>query len=266
MDGDELGNDVQGTDAGESGESSPGQNPAWNDVLSVLPEQFHSVVTPHFQKWDQSAQQRIEQANQTVSEFEPFKPFVENGIAPQDLEQGLRLMYEINQNPQAVYNALAEAYDFSQASGGNESDDAEIGDDGEETPSYNDPRFDQMQEGLDLVAQVVLQEQQQKMQAQAETDLDSELQQLHDKHGEFDEHYVLSLMANDVSPQDAVAAYQSLTQRINTQNPRPFAPSVMGNSGGGSGLPSQAIDPTSLGGKETRNLVAQMLEAAAKQQ
>lgn len=242
-------------------ENTPGPNPAWNDVLGVIPEQFHSQVTPHFQQWDQSAQQRIEQVNSELTQFEPYKPFIENGLSADDLEQGARLLYELNTNPQAVYTALAEAYNFGSEPQGNEAEENE----GDPQQNFQDPRFDKMQEGLDLVAQVVLQDQQAKENARAESELDAELSDLRKKHGDFDENYVLSLMANDTSAEDAVAAYQNLTQNILKQNPRPFAPNVMGNSGGGTGLPSQAIDPTKLGGKETRNLVAQMLAASANE-
>lgn len=256
MDGIE-GGEVQG-DVSPAGETAPGPNPAWNDVLSVLPEQFHSVVTPHFQQWDQAAQKRIEQANQSVSQFEPFKPFLENGISPEDLEQGLQLMYQINQDPKAVYEALGQAYNLTPAQV-----EAVIegeGEEEEEPQNFQDPRYDQLQQGLDLVAQTLLQQEQQKISAQADVELDAELNSLREKFGTFDERYVLSLVANGATMEEAATAYQSLTQNILQQNPRPFAPSVMGNSGGGTGLPSQAIDPRTLGDKERRALVAQMLK------
>lgn len=258
MDGDEVG-EVQGNVDNDGGDNSPGLNPAWNDVLSVLPEQFHNVVTPHFQQWDQSAQQRIEQVNSQLGQFEPYKPFVDNGISPEDLEQGIRLMYELNTNPQAVYEAIAEAHNF----GGNGEQESEIEPEEGEEGAFQDPRFDNLQQGLDLVAQVLLEDQNKKIQAQAEADLESELTALREKHGDFDEAYVLSLMANDISAEDAIAAFQGLSQNILQKNPRPFAPSVMGNSGGGTGLPSQAIDPRKLSGKDTRSLVEQMLRASA---
>lgn len=256
MDGIE-GGEVQG-EVSPAGETAPGPNPAWNDVLSVLPEQFHSVVTPHFQQWDQAAQKRIEQANQSVSQFEPFKPFLENGISPEDLEQGLQLMYQINQDPKAVYEALGQAYNLTPAQV-----EAVIegeGEEEEEPQNFQDPRYDQLQQGLDLVAQTLLQQEQQKISAQADAELDAELNSLREKFGTFDERYVLSLVANGATMEEAATAYQSLTQNILQQNPRPFAPSVMGNSGGGTGLPSQAIDPRTLGDKERRALVAQMLK------
>lgn len=255
------GGEVQG-DNSEVTPEAPGPNPAWNDVLSVLPEQFHNVVTPHFQKWDQAAQQRIEQANQSVTQFEAYKPFVENGISPQDLEQGLQLMYQINQDPKAVYEALGEAYGLSAAQV-----EAAIEGEGEpegESQNFQDPRVDQLQQGVELIAQNLLDQHQAKLDAEAESELDAGLKKLKDAHGEFDEQYVLSLCAvhPDITLEQAHANYQQLTQRILQQNPRPFAPNVMGNSGGGTGLPSQAIDPRTLDGKSTRDLVAQMLKAA----
>lgn len=256
------GGEVQGENpAGEGGENAPGPNPAWNDVLSKLPEEFHPLVTPEFQKWDQSAQQRIEQANQTASQFDAYKPFVENGISPQDLEQGLQLMYQINQDPKAVYEALGESFGLSAA----QVEAAIEGEEAEEEPqNFQDPRVDQLQQGFDLVAQTLLEQHQAKVDAEAEAELDAGLKALKDKHGEFDEQYVLSLCAvhPDISLDQAFDNYQQLTQRILQQNPRPFAPNVMGNSGGGTGLPSQAIDPRQLDGKGTRDLVAQMLKAA----
>lgn len=257
------GGEVQGTEVSET-ESSPGLNPAWGEALSAIPEQFHGVLTPHFEKWDKSAQQRIEQANQTVSQFEPYKPFVENGISAEDLEQGAQLMYQLNANPQAVYNALAEAYGFGPAAN-SEGEEIEGEEEEEEAPNFQDPRYDQLQQGLDTVAQVILNQEQEKANARADAELDAEISALKEKHPNFDERYVLSLVANGATFEEAATQYESLVSNILQQNPRPFAPSVMGNSGGGTGLPSQAIDPVKLGDKERRALVAQMLAQANRE-
>ncbi len=255
------GGEVQGTGP-DGGDGSSGLNPAWDSVLSALPEEFHKIVTPEFQKWDQAAQQKIEAANAELKQFESFKPFVENGFTAADLDQGVQLLHQINQNPQAVYNALAEAYDLTPAQV--EAAMEGEGDDDEEPETFFDPRVDQLQQGVELIAQNLLDQQQQKLNDQAERDLDAELKGLHEKHGDFNEQYVLSLKAvnPDMDLETAVQNYNAMAQSILQQNPRPFAPSVMGNSGGGAGLPSQAIDPRTLDGKGTRDLVAQMLKAA----
>lgn len=247
------GGEIQGTEV----ESAPGSNPAWESVLSVLPAEFHPLVTPEFQKWDQSAQQRIESVN---SQFEPFKPFTEAGIKPEDLEQGLQLMAKLNEDPQGFYQALTEAYGFGNEIDGEEEED----DDETDVQNFQDPRVDQLQQNLDLVAQTILSQQQEKANEQASRELDTELNGLREKHGDFDERYVLSLAAvNDgITLEQAVESYKQLVNNVLQTNPRPFAPTVLGNSSGGTGLPSQAIDPTKLDGKATRNLVAEMLKAA----
>lgn len=263
--------EVQGNVSSDAGDNTPGPNPAWNDVLSILPEQFHGVVTPHFQKWDQAAQQRIESVNSQLQSFEPYKPFVEHGITSEEIEQGLRLMFEINNNPQNVYDALAKAYNFGQQANppvanpnGSEKDE-----DNEENPLANVPpeileKLNGQEGMLKAVAQIVLNDAKAKQDAQEDKKLDTELNSLKERIGDYDERYVLSLMQNGMSADEAGDAFVALKQSF-AQN-RPFAPTVLGNSQGGSGLPSNAIDPTKLSNKETRSLVAQMLEAAAKQQ
>lgn len=242
----------------------PGPNPAWNDVLSVLPEQFHQVVTPHFQKWDQAAQSRIEQANSQLKQFEDYKPFVEHGINRQEIEQGLRLMWEINNNPENVYKALAEAYKFGQGTPvANPNVDGDEDDD-DDTPYGIDPeitnKLSQQESMLQAVAQIVLNDAQAKEAAAADKALDDEISAVKEKFKdiELDEDYILTKMLNGASAEEAAASYQQLVQKF---APKPFAPNILGATGGGSGVPSQAIDPTKLSGKETRNLVAQMLAA-----
>lgn len=250
--------EVQGVEP--TGDNSPGHNPAWDEVLSLLPEQFHSVVTPAFSKWDQAAQSRIEAANAELKQFEAYKPYVEHGINSDELEQGLRLLYEINNNPQNVYEALKNSYNFGQqpeTSQGNVSE--------EENPLEGLPpeileklaNHDNM---LQAVSQIVLNDAQAKQDAAADSALEKELNDLKTAHGEYDEDYVLAKMQLGMSGEDAVKSYQALVQRI---TPQPFAPTLLGSSGG-NGVPSSAIDPTKLSSKETRNLVAQMAEAAMR--
>lgn len=258
-----VGEEVQGTIPDQ--DNSPGPNPAWADVLSILPESFHEAITPHFTKWDQAAQARVEAANSSLKEFESYKPFVEHGITNEELEQGLRLMWEINNNPQNVYSALGSAYNFGQSPGNAAGNAAavEVDDDEEVTPSgVNNPQVQELQQGLELVSKIVLADAQAKQDAQADMELESELDALKTKHGDYDVRYVLAMMQNGMSGEDAVESFQALKTSF---TPKPFAPSVLGNSGGGAGIPSGAIDPTKLSGKDTRSLVAQMIAAANNQ-
>jgi hypothetical protein len=249
------------SDGGMVQDDSPGPNPAWNEVLSVLPEQFHSVVTPHFQKWDQAANSRVEAVNSQLKDFEVYQPFVEHGITPDIIEQGLRIMWEVNNNPQNVYNSLASTYGYNQSqqnsSTGEENDESN-------SPDPYENKFNELNQGLELVSKIVLADAQAKRDAAADTELNNELSALKEKIGDYDERFVLSMMQNGMSAEEAGQAFIDLKSNISQQ--RPSAPRILsGNNGGGSGLPSQAIDPTKLSSKETRNLVAEMLARASQQ-
>lgn len=253
MDGIE-GGEVQGGTP-EGGGETPGQNPAWNDVLSALPAEYHEIVTPHFQQWDQSVQQRIEAANSKVKAYEPYRDFVDNGITADQLEQGLQLAYQLNANPQGFYNALAETYGY-----GNTPNPQDSEDDSQEAEVFQDPRFDQLQEGLNVVAQTILEQRQQKLESEAEAQINAEIAGLNEKYPGISEEFVVSLMVNGFDVNAIGDKWQAMTQNILQSNPRPFAPNVMGSSSGGAGLPSQAIDPRKLDGKATRDLVARMAQ------
>ncbi len=252
----------------DAGDNSPGPNPAWEPVLSVLPEQFHSVVTPHFQEWDKAAQQRIESVNSQLSQYEPYNKFVEHGITPEEVEQGLRLMYEINNNPRNVYDALAEAYKYNAQQPETpvaNNDNGEVDPDNPlaQLPPEVLAQLGQQGDLLQTVAQIVLNDATAKQESAADADLENELSAAREKHGEFDERYVLAMMQNGYSADEAAQEFQNFQQSI---APKPFAPTVLGNnSGGGAGLPSNAIDVTKLSQKDTRSLVAQYLQQAAQQ-
>lgn len=243
--------EVQG-EIPDGGESS-GHNPAWDDVLGLIPESLHASITPHFQRWDSAAQSRVEAANSSLKDFEDYKGFVEHGIAPSEIEQGLRLMYEINNNPRNIYDALAKAYNYQAAVEASENE-------GAETQQQN-PEVLQLREGLELVSKIVLADQQAKTNAKADAELDRELSKLKEEYGEYDEDYVLTKMGHGLTGKQAVEAFNALKSSF---QPKPFAPNILGGSSPGAGLPSNAIDPTKLSSKDTRNLVAEMLAAAAK--
>lgn len=247
---------VQGDTGPEVGTGeTPGLNPAWSEALSAIPEGFHPTLTEHFQKWDQSAQNRIEAVNKQLEAYSGYKDFVEHGVTAEELANGYQLLSKLNTNPQEVYEALKNAFGYDS-----EEVESEEGEE-EETPTFQDPRFDQLQQGVELVAQTLVQQEEAKVAAKADADLDAEISSLKEKYPHLDEGYVLSVVAaseGNISLEQAAQKFDQMAQSILQQNPRPFAPTVMGNSGGGTGLPSQAIDPTKLDGKERRNLVAEM--------
>lgn len=76
-------------------------HPAYEKLLSELPEAWHAKVTPHLQEQDKYFQQQLEK-------YTPFKDFVEKGVDPALINSGLGLAQAIEQDPVRVFTALKE--------------------------------------------------------------------------------------------------------------------------------------------------------------
>lgn len=248
---------VSDPNAGTGDLNPSGPNPAWNEVLSVIPAEYHGQITPHFQKWDQSAQSKIEEMNTKFKEYESYNPLLEHGINIDQVTQALLLNQEINTNPRAVYDALNQAYNFANGVVTPVADlnAPNVGDPTQQQIA-NDPRYDILSQQLDTVSQIIIQQEQAKAAAAADSALDQELTAAFGKFPDLkvddnSEAFILTQMSRGMNTDQAV---QSFVDFRNSLSPQPFAPSVMGSSGGG--VPSNQIDPTKLSRQETRSLVA----------
>jgi len=252
-------------------------NPAWSDFLGAIPAGMHEMVKPHLRKWDEGVNQRISQVH---SEYADFKPFKESGVSRETLEQAYGIWQAINENPQEVYKLLGESYGFAnqpipqeqnpqqgqvnpqqeqqinQPSG----DEYELGQGGQ----FN-PEIARLQAMTENMAQIMLQQHQAQQaaqeEAQADAELDKELSDAKAKYGDF-LRFVLSYVNTGMSVDAAVNAYKAFRNEVLSSHNRPGAPTVISGSGP---LPSQQIDPSKLNGKDTRNLVAEMVKASRQQ-
>lgn len=273
MDPEALGQgDPNGTDQGQPVEQPQGQqqsdtvniNPAWNDVLGLIPQTLHSQITPKFQEWDKNYQNSIQKVH---SQYEPWKPFIDGGIDPENVNFSLGLMNAISENPQEVVNAIQTWMKEEGVDPGQQSEQQGQFD---QTPQYdpNDitshPKFVEMEEALQTMAQIMLQQRETEQSAQQDQELEDELGRLKQEHGDFDENYVISICANsdgEISLEDAIQMDQERTQSILSGRRQP-GPPVLGSGGA---FPNSTPDPRKLGSTDTRNLVAQMLQQAKGQ-
>lgn len=277
MDPDALGQgDLNGNDQGQTVEQPQGQpiqsdtvniNPAWNDVLGLIPQTLHSQITPHFQKWDQNYQNSIQKVH---SQYEPWKPFVEGGIDPENVNFSLGLMNAISENPQEVVNAIQTWMQEEGVEQGQQGQQTGQQGQFDQTPQYDPsditshPKFVEMEEALQTMAQIMLQQRESEQSVQQDQELEEELGRLKQEHGDFDENYVISICANsdgEISLEDAIQMDQERTQTILSGRRQP-GPPVLGSGGA---FPNSVPDPRKLGSTDTRNLVASMLQQAKGQ-
>lgn len=248
-------------------------NPAWSDFLSGFPESMHDSIKPHLTKWDQGVNQRIDQVH---SEWADFKPYKDAGITADVINQAYGIYQAINDNPAEVYRILGESYGPSIQPQVNSTpvpngqgqpnppapnqptgDEYEIGQGGQFNPEV--ARLQAMTENM---ANIMLAQENQRREQAEDAILDSELKSAHEKHGKFDDDFVLRYLNSGMNMEQAVGAYNSMLNQVRSDANRPQAPTVISGSGP---LPSNQINPAKLNGSDTRTLVANMIRASNQQ-
>lgn len=246
------GSEPQGTDAGG--------NPAWNEFLNIVPQELHSQVTPILEKWDKGVNDRFQKVH---SEYEPWKPVIGRGVDPETTNFALNLLDSINNNPEMVYNALREYYKFGETPQQQTGQQNVQTGQGQQEPTDNPYGKDiaELRRQNELIAQVLYDERQKSMEAQADSQLDNELASMKSKYGEYNERYVLAMMQNGMGVEEAVKSYfEWRDQEVGKYG---YKPLIMGSGGN---MPSQNVDVKKLNDAGTKNLVVQMLQAAQQQQ
>lgn len=156
-----LNEDNSGEDTSQdTNTDATGKNPAWDPILSLIPEQLHSQVIPHLSKTDK----HVQQLQQSIA---PYKSIIDRGISPDVINQSLTLGQAIAENPQAVYDQMRSQFNLTHEQAieaindaGNEDDEDSQGyegygdpEDGEEDVVSNHPLVLQLQQQLADVQQ-----------------------------------------------------------------------------------------------------------------
>lgn len=252
-----------GLGALDSGQDAPqrGVHPAWNEVLGVIPQELHSQVTPHFQKFDKNHHESLQKVHQ---EYEPWKPIIK-ASDPETTQFAIQLLNTLETDPKTVYKAIQDHYkdqlgDLLQPPPGQ--GQGEPNKDLEDKPWLND--LAELRQQNEMLTRAMTSQHQAQQNAAADRALDEELSAAQKKHGEFDEQYVLSLMnVRKMSADEAVTAWkqsiQTYAEKMGFAGPKPFF------MGGGSAVPGTNVDLKKASDAETKDVVIQMLAAAAQQ-
>jgi hypothetical protein len=239
----------------EAGTGTQESAAPWAEYLNDLPDSVRPLVEPKFREWDSNTTKRFQQVH---SEYEPLKPFqsvMDNGWDFNDVQQALQLTTALNENPQAVYDALVANYGFGAPEQGQEDDEYP-----EDSLGYEDPRIAQIEQMTNAMAEMLLQQENQKQAVKEDAELDSLLASLKDQHGDFNEKYVMTQMYAGADPVAAIQEFQQMIGQAAAQ--RPQVPTIMGSGGG---LPSQTVNPSQMSDKDRKNLVAQMIAQSQAQ-
>lgn len=263
--------DGQGQETGTANGSPPvaeetspvAEVPFDHPFLQNIPEEDRPVVAKHLKSWDANVQRRFAAIH---SQYEPYK----NLGDVEGIQRAQALYNAFQANPQAIYQRLHEAFGQQQQQ--------------QQQPGSTDQSLEEYQPIIQYLGQQLtpfqtqMQHQQQVLQALANVIIsqnkgaqeqreDAELEQymanLHTEFGDFDDQYVLTLMQGGIDPEAAVQTFKATVQQHVNKTKAPGAGAPVLNGQGPP--PGQMRSVTDLSNKETRDLVASVLQRANEQ-
>ncbi len=226
-----------------------GLDSSWNDFVGAFPEDKRAELGAQFKS-------RID----GYESLKPWESFAKNGQTPESVQQAVDVLNIINNNPREVYETIGKSLGITPQQVKQIAEEIEDEDDDDE----DDPRFaelSQLRQQVQTLSQLQLAKHQQETAArQAEEQdkaIENELSGLKQKYGDFPEEQVLMRMLHmNMSAEDAYKNYSEFVDSIRARRP---APTLLGGSGA---IPNRRIEPQKLDSKDTRSLVAQMMQAA----
>jgi cell division protein ZapA (FtsZ GTPase activity inhibitor) len=220
------------------------------------------MVTPTLRDWDNKFKEQLQQVQ---SQYEPYKPFLDNQVPPEALEQAYGLYNLINENPELVFKQMQEFYGFGdqgQAAGSeNEGEEETFDFNSPEADITQHPKFQELLQNQQMLAQVLVQKDEQERYGQITNEIETELAGIKEKSPDIDELMLFQLAVGaGITLTQAAEQLGNFTEHVRTESRRP-APNVF--SGGG--VPAQQIpDPAKMSDKETKQTVAAILAAQAQ--
>lgn len=226
------------------------------DFLKNIPDADKAIVEKYVKEWDAGVTKKFQGIH------EQYAPYKELGEISQ-VQAAIQLRELIENDPEYVYNMLKQEFDSQEQQnptgpGGQPAKMPEF----EGLPPQFVEQFQNQQTMLENLAQLVLESRHKETEQQEDAALEEYVSELKKTHGDFDEDFVLAKMWHGMSGEDAVKAYQSLTQEIinGREKPKPQPPGLFG----GGVIPTDTPDVSKLTGKETRNMVAELLARAGQ--
>lgn len=214
----------------------------WNDIVGAFPEDKRTELAGVVKS--------------RIDSYEPLKQYQDlhkSGITADQAGQALNLYSVMESDPRRIYDAIGQHLGITPQQA------QAVVEELEEDDDDTDPRLKSMQQQLETIGQIMLMNKQQETQAQlaaeGEASLQKDLDGLKKKYGDIDEQEVIFRMLHaNMTPDQAYQDYTKKFEQIRARRPAPF---IMG---GGGQVPQKSIDPTKLDPKDTRRLVAQMMQ------
>lgn len=241
-------------------------NPAWNDALSAVPEEFHPHLKEHFSKTDKYTQE-------VQQRFAPFKEFAEQNVRPEDIKEALQFAHFLNTNPRGVFDFLNKQYNYFPDSGNadqsqgvpaKQEDEIDVNDPFANADLSKNPQFAQVLQQNQELMQSFQAKQQAELEAKMDAQIQSEIQAIQTTYPSIDPREVITRAmgkhaAGITKDIDLNASAKELAEMFKAPATQPgsSAPPVLGRSS----LPSSAVRPSEMTREQRSQYVADQIRA-----
>ena len=252
-------------DGGDNLASDAGGNPAWESLRTKLDPISFKSIEEDLKGWDKSAETRISTLN---SQLKPYKDLGE----VEQLQSYAALAQQIDAQPEVIYEALGN---FLRENGRMPETQEELQDavdDTEDGQEYRDPRFDELQQQQEQMRQFLEQQENSRMEQEADKALEQEIGQLQQSFPDFTQDDIQEVLmraafeltnGSERKLEEVAKEYIEKTVNRIRAVPRPgdSAPRLLPTSGG---VPTSNGQGTPLG-KMSRSDVQSLIAASLQQ-
>lgn len=263
-----------------------GGHPAWQEILSEIPEEYHAFIKPKLAEWDAGVQKKIEDTRAEFSDLMEFKSLVDNNIDPEYVQQAIMLADQLQADPKKVVAQVNEAWKLGfvdpdtqpptptppAGEDGTEGDLLGLGDN--EMDITKHPKFGELESKLNELQSQYEAAQEEEQEAQQIKEFEEYLNGLRqatlEKNLPFDDHFVTALISQGVDGEAAVKQFHELIasagvklpgeneeQQTNTSETPPVVMGTDGTTGGG--LPDASIKFGDLSKNDLNSTIEQLL-------
>lgn len=248
----EIQNDFSDDSNGEQEESLA------NPFLSAVEESDRPIVEKYIKDWDAGVTKKFQEIHST------YQPYKDLGADPETLGSAMQLFMALNSDPIGTLEILQEGYkdymgEFDDNSGQPDGGTVHSVPEFEGLPPQAAEYIKGLESQLSEVHEFMQESRTEKQEQQEMAQLDKTLSDMHNKHGDFDEDYVLVQLANGYPPEKAIERYNQFVEKVVSSRNKKPAPKLPGVGS----LPSGQVDASKIKGPTDRKaLVAQILASS----
>jgi len=167
----------------ETGTSESGSeinvNPAWNELLNGVPQEFHGHLTKGLSEWDKGVQTRFQKVQQDFAPLKAYEEFAKLGVKPDEISEAMQIRHAMQNDPASLFNWLKESYNLGQESQGQEeSQEIELS---ETDALFQDPRYLEIKQKADFAEQAIQQFNKQAVESKVNSQVEAETKEVQEK-------------------------------------------------------------------------------------